>query len=383
MMTRLRILYNGVVIGILCALLAWQSTWLQMRISLGWLIPVVTVLVYCCYLFYGKHLQQNWAIFRFSETLIISAVSFLLLLAIYQWHPLSVVLGETVRELFNADWSLSVTAGSVFVLLIIWLLVLVLDSYRHPVPKLNQGDQITKLTLQSKISLGVTIGFIILLIAGYYFIPGYRHFIDTVSVMLAKLDIKALRNYIAGFGIWGPLISTFLMVFQSILAPLPAFVLTFANAYLYGWLFGAALSWFSAMLGALLCFYIARGIGRPFAEKIVTKKALAKMDGFFNEYGDYTIIVLRLLPFVSFDEVSYGAGFTDMKVGKFLIATGIGQLPATIVYSFVGGSLGGSKLMLFMALIAVILLVVVSLFVRKILQKRQAKKKTGVPNDQV
>lgn len=31
-----------------------------------------------------------------------------------------------------------------------------------------------------------------------------------------------------------------------------------------------------------------------------------------------------------------------MGVGGFLIATGIGQLPATIVYSYVGGMLTGS-----------------------------------------
>ncbi|APX73347.1 hypothetical protein BTM29_06210 [Companilactobacillus allii] len=235
-----------------------------------------------------------------------------------------------------------------------------------------------KLTLQSKISLVVTITFLVLLVVGYYVIPGYHDFINKMSVMLAKLDIKAIRDYIESFGVWGPLISTFLMIFQSILAPLPAFILTFANAYLYGWYFGAALSWFSAMLGALLCFYIARGVGRPFAEKIVTKNALAKMDGFFDEYGNYTIIILRLLPFVSFDEVSYGAGFTDMKVGSFLIATGIGQLPATIVYSFVGGSLGGNKMMMFIALISFIILIVVSLVARKVLQNRQAKQKINV-----
>jgi Uncharacterized conserved protein len=224
----------------------------------------------------------------------------------------------------------------------------------------------------------LTIVFLGLLVGFYYWIPAYKDFIDTMSALLAKLDIKGVRDYIDSFGMWGPLISTLLMVFQSVLAPLPAFVLTFANAYLYGWYFGAALSWASAMLGALLCFYIARGIGRPLAEKIITKRALAKMDGFFDEYGDYTIVILRLLPFVSFDEVSYGAGFTDMKVVKFLVATGIGQLPATIVYSFVGGSLGGSKMMMFMGLIAFILLIVVSLVVRKVMMNKQQNKKLNM-----
>lgn len=379
MMTRLRIIYNGIIIGILCSLLAWKISWLQMRIPLGWIIPVVAVIVYLCYIYYGKHLQQNWAIFRFTQTLWTTLISFLLLLAVYQWEPLIVVLGATFREMFHApQWSFGVTSGIIALILIVWLIALGIDNHYHPVAKIVSGDKINKLTTQSKISLVLTILFIVLLIAGYYVIPGYHDFIDKVTVLLAKLDIKGLRNYIDSFGMWGPLISTFLMVFQSILAPLPAFVLTFANAYLYGWYFGAALSWASAMLGALLCFYIARGIGRPFAEKIITKNALGKMDGFFDEYGDYTIVILRLLPFVSFDEVSYGAGFTDMKVGRFLIATGIGQLPATIVYSFVGGSLNGNKMLMFIGLISFIILVVVSMVAKKVIQNKHAKEKVGV-----
>lgn len=374
-MTRLRILYNGVVLGIFCSLMAWKSTWLQMRIPLGWIIPIVAIIVCLCYIYYGKHLKQNWAIFRFPETLGITIVAFLILLLAFGWRSLVVVLGATIREVFHAQWSFGVTSGIVLIVLLLCLVVLYIDSRRHPVAKVESGDKINKLTTQSKISLVVTLVFLGLLVGFYYWIPAYKDFIDTMSSLLARLDIEGIRDYIDSFGMWGPLISTLLMVFQSVLAPLPAFVLTFANAYLYGWYFGAALSWGSAMLGALLCFYIARGIGRPLAEKIITKKALAKMDGFFEEYGDYTIVILRLLPFVSFDEVSYGAGFTDMKVGKFLIATGIGQLPATIVYSFVGGSLGGSKMLMFIGIIAFILLIVVSLVVRKVMINKQKNKK--------
>jgi uncharacterized membrane protein YdjX (TVP38/TMEM64 family) len=47
---------------------------------------------------------------------------------------------------------------------------------------------------------------------------------------------------------------------------------------------------------------------------------------------------------VSFDFVSYAAGLTSMGMLPFLVATGIGQLPATLVYSYVGGMLtGGTK----------------------------------------
>ena len=36
-------------------------------------------------------------------------------------------------------------------------------------------------------------------------------------------SIEAAREYISGFGIFAPLISAILMIFQSVIAPLPAF----------------------------------------------------------------------------------------------------------------------------------------------------------------
>ena len=41
---------------------------------------------------------------------------------------------------------------------------------------------------------------------------------------------------------------------------------------------------------------------------------------------------------MSFDLVSYAAGLTSMGFWGFFWATGLGQLPATLVYSYVGGN---------------------------------------------
>ena len=42
---------------------------------------------------------------------------------------------------------------------------------------------------------------------------------------------------------------------------------------------------------------------------------------------------------MSFDLVSYFAGLTPVGFWKFFLATGLGQLPATIIYSYAGGTL--------------------------------------------
>lgn len=171
--------------------------------------------------------------------------------------------------------------------------------------------------------------------------PQSRNYFFELVGLFQSLDIDKIKEYILSFGVLAPLISFLLMVFQAILAPLPAFLITFANAALFGWVYGAALSWASAMVGALLCFYIAQFLGRDVVEKLTSKMALESVDAFFERHGVYAILIARLLPFISFDVVSYAAGLTSMKLRSFLVATGIGQLPATLVYSYVGGMLTG------------------------------------------
>lgn len=178
------------------------------------------------------------------------------------------------------------------------------------------------------------------IIAMYIFNPAFN---SKVNEIITVFDPKgdAAKEFIASYGGYAMVVSFGLMVFQSVMAPLPAFLITFANAALFGWKVGALLSWSSAMAGAALCFYISRVLGRDIATKFAPKSALESIDIFFDKYGNYAILVCRLLPFISFDIVSYAAGLTSMGFLSFFVATGVGQLPATIVYSYVGGMLTG------------------------------------------
>ncbi|MTI70030.1 MAG: TVP38/TMEM64 family protein [Firmicutes bacterium] len=188
------------------------------------------------------------------------------------------------------------------------------------------------------------------------------------------LDVSVIKGYILSFGIWAPIVSFSLMIFQSIAAPLPAFLITFANAGLFGFIKGAMLSWISAMAGATLCFYIAKFYGRDVVEKLTSKLALESIDEFFDKYGKYAILIARLLPFMSFDIVSYAAGLTSMSFWSFFLATGLGQLPATIIYSYVGGMLvGGVKKFVF-GLLMLFAMSILIFLLKKIWNEKKVKK---------
>lgn len=211
-------------------------------------------------------------------------------------------------------------------------------------------------------------------IASYYGIPSVKETMNLVFKMFASGDFGIVKDFIASWGAYAAVISFGLMIFQSIAAPLPAFLITFANANLFGWWQGAILSWTSAMAGAALCFYIARVLGRDVAEKFTSKAGLKQVDAFFEKYGKSTVLVCRLLPFVSFDLVSYGAGLTSMSFGSFFLATGIGQLPATIVYSYVGGMLTGGAKLLVTGLMILFALSAFIVMARKIYVEKQRQK---------
>lgn len=163
------------------------------------------------------------------------------------------------------------------------------------------------------------------------------------------------------------------MLFQSVVAPLPAFLITFSNAALFGWIKGAILSWASAMAGAILCFFIARCLGRSTVEKLTSRWALENIDEFFKGYGAYTILIARLLPFISFDIVSYAAGLTSMEFWSFFWATGIGQLPATLIYSYAGEMLVGGTQKCVMGLLILFAVSILTLLIKKIWTRKKTE----------
>ena len=233
---------------------------------------------------------------------------------------------------------------------------------------------------KKKINIGSKIILLVVLLCcvlAYFFVPAVNKFFNKIFVMFASGDFSEVKQFISSYGGYAAAISFALMVLQSIVAPLPAFVLTFANANLFGWWQGAILSWSSAMAGAAVCFYIARILGRDVAEKLTSKAGLSQIDEFFEKYGNNTILICRLLPFVSFDYVSYAAGLTSMSFWDFFLATGIGQLPATIVYSYVGGFLtGGARLFMLGLLIMFAIVSLIFMFRTIYMNKHKIQSKS-------
>lgn len=172
----------------------------------------------------------------------------------------------------------------------------------------------------------------------YIFVPGFQGWLNEVAGSLLMADVKGLKYYILSFGWWAPVVSVLLMLLQTLIAPLPAFVLAIANAMAFGPLYGFLLTASSAMLAAYLAFYITRWLGRPLFDRRMRGPTL-RVDACIESYGAWGILMLRLFPIISFDFVSFAAGLTAVRPRSFGLATFFGMLPATIAFTLLGDSL--------------------------------------------
>ncbi len=224
---------------------------------------------------------------------------------------------------------------------------------------------------------------IILIIAGVGLVVGglvylFYHWPQKYAALNAMTfhgNIARLKNFILSFGFWAPLISAFLMVAQSVVLFLPAFPIFVVNALAFGLVKGISLSWGSAVLGSLLCFAIAKTLGRPVVQRLVNRVHLETADNVLRRYEKYVILLFGFVPIVSFDVISYAAGLTILTYWEFIPLVCIAQVPSALFYSLLVHRIDRGTLDLYWGLAACLffLLGFGSLLVRSLLTRRRQK----------
>jgi uncharacterized membrane protein YdjX (TVP38/TMEM64 family) len=164
----------------------------------------------------------------------------------------------------------------------------------------------------------------------------FRAEVNRAAALLSSGDLAGMRDYLRGFGPWAPVVSLAFMVFQALAAPIPSFLVSYANGMVFGVFWGWLLSATGHVLAASLCFWLARALGRGPVTALVGRAGLESADRWFGRWGAHAVLVTRLIPGISFDVVSYAAGLTGMGLWRFTAATALGVLPGTLVHSYLG-----------------------------------------------
>ena len=151
-------------------------------------------------------------------------------------------------------------------------------------------------------------------------------------------DETRLRAEIAALGPWGPLTLVITMALAIIINPVPSAPIALVAGALYGHTWGTLYVVIGAELGALTAFALARLLGYKLLSRLFGARIATGWLGSQNALMGM-VFVSRLLPFISFDLVSYAAGLTTLKPWRFAVATLVGILPASFLLAHIGGEL--------------------------------------------
>jgi uncharacterized membrane protein YdjX (TVP38/TMEM64 family) len=158
---------------------------------------------------------------------------------------------------------------------------------------------------------------------------------------LRRLDLQDVASGVAErAGWWGVLLYLALMA-VAVMSPLPDAPVALAGLVAYGPLAGMMLVVGGSWLGATLNFLLVRALGREAFRRRFPRLA-APIDDVAERLGFELLVLLRVLPTVTFDVASYAAAVTRMPFARFAGATLLGQLPGPTVVALVGAHTGGA-----------------------------------------
>ncbi|GHE03982.1 TVP38/TMEM64 family protein [Allgaiera indica] len=157
------------------------------------------------------------------------------------------------------------------------------------------------------------------------------------------LDRDRLEMLVARAGLWGPVVIVALMTIAVVASPIPSAPIALAAGAGYGHLWGTVLVVIGAELGALIAFGLARVLGHGVLRRVFGQRMDAGLLG-SQAALTTTVFASRLMPFVSFDMISYAAGLSRLHAWRFALATLAGIVPASFVLAHFGGEAASGDL---------------------------------------
>lgn len=139
-------------------------------------------------------------------------------------------------------------------------------------------------------------------------------------------------------------------------------------------------AWCGSVLAFILGKYVFREKSESFAQKYKVMKALDKV---IQNEGLKVVLLLRLCPLVPFSYFNYMMGITAVSFFDYAVG-GLGMIPGTVVYVFVGTTIGsitdaatgnydagpaGLALLIVGSVLACAVIIYVSIIVKRYLNK--------------
>jgi len=189
--------------------------------------------------------------------------------------------------------------------------------------------------IKQKYKISLKVIFILSIIIGVYFLNS--------TGIFKNANVEDVKNYILSFGKLAPLVYT-IMFTLSALTLFPDSVLAISGGMIFGFYYGILYTIIGAILAASLGFFLSRILGQNIVNKFLKNNKLKVINSVENK-GFISVFILRLIPLVPFDIISYGAGLTKVSYVDYITATALGIVPGVLIYINIGNQVGSSNLL--------------------------------------
>ena len=126
----------------------------------------------------------------------------------------------------------------------------------------------------------------------------------------AVSSLESLRRYLEEAAPFGQLFFFLLQLASVVLAPIPNNIVALAGAVLFGTWQAFFLTAVAVQLGSMVVFLLARTLGRPFVERLVSTKVSERYLEVIKRKRDIFLILVFLFPFFPDDLICILAGLT-------------------------------------------------------------------------
>ena len=168
----------------------------------------------------------------------------------------------------------------------------------------------------------------------------------TVAAWWFRDRIGPALEWVQGFGLWGLVLLAAAYLPSALFAFPPALLLTIAAGAFYKVVPATIAISLGSTLAATCAFLLGRTLARGWVEARMEKQPLFKaLDAAVAENAFRIVLLMRLSPLLPFVVLNYAYGLTKVKLGHFVLASWIGMLPGTLLYIYIGSSLGGAAML--------------------------------------
>lgn len=152
--------------------------------------------------------------------------------------------------------------------------------------------------------------------------------------------LRDFLQWVQGFGAWG-LVLLAAFYTPACLLLIPGSLVTLAGGTLFGLIPGTIAISIGSTIGACAAFLVGRGVARRWVEaKVSNSPRFRAIDQAIGQQGFKIVLLLRLSPVFPFNLLNYALSLTRVRFRDYALASWIGMFPGTVMYVYLGSTLG-------------------------------------------